>query len=91
METKALRTNTTIVTTKLLYDHILTWFDCPLTIIINQGTHFINDAICYQSDHFILKHTSSIVNYPQGSGQTKFINKVFGTLFTILVNENQND
>ncbi len=56
MEAKALHTNTTIVTTKLLYDHILTWFSCPLTIVTNQGTHFINDAICYLSDHFILKH-----------------------------------
>ncbi len=91
MEAKALHTYTTTVTIKLLYDHILIWFNCPFTIIINQGTHFINDAICYQSDHFILKHISSTINYLQGSGQTEFINKVFGTLFTILVNENQND
>ncbi len=56
-----------------------------------QGTHFINDVIHYLTDHFILKHTRSIVYYPQGNGQAEFTNKVFGTLLTKLVNENRND
>jgi hypothetical protein len=55
------------------------------------GTHFINDGICYLIDHFILKHISSIVYYPQGNGQTKSTNKVFCTLFTKLMNENRKD
>jgi hypothetical protein len=66
-------------------------FNYPLTIMIDQGTHFINDVSYYLIDHFILKHTSSIVYYPQGNGQAKFTNKVLGTLFTKLMNENQND
>ncbi len=36
-------------------------FGCPLTIMIDQGTHFINDVIIYFIDHFILKHTSSTI------------------------------
>jgi hypothetical protein len=56
--------------------------------MINQGTHFINNAICYLIDHFIPRHTSSIVHYPQGNGQAKSTNKVFGTLLTKLMNEN---
>ncbi len=57
----------------------------------DQGTHFINDAIKYFTDHFILKHTSSIIYYPQGNGQPKYTNKVFGTLLIKLINENRND
>jgi len=76
--------NTVVVTTKFLYDHILTQFGCPLTIIIDQGTHFINDVICYSTSHFILKHTNSTIYYPQAES----INKVFGTLLMKLVNEN---
>jgi hypothetical protein len=56
VEARDLHTNIIIVTTKLLYDHILTWFNYPLTIVTNQGTHFINDVIHYLIDHFILKH-----------------------------------
>jgi len=56
----------------------------------NQGTHFINNDINYLINHFILRHTNSTIYYPQGNGQAKST-KVFGTLLTKLVNENQND
>jgi transposase InsO family protein len=88
---KTLRTNIVNVTMKFLYDHIFTRFGCPLTVLTNQGTHFINNVIRYLTDHFILRHINSIVYYPQGNGQRESINKVFGTLFTKLVNENWND
>ncbi len=57
----------------------------------NQSTHLINDVIRYLIDHFILRHISYTVYYPQGNGQDESINKVFGTLLTKLVNENKND
>ncbi len=91
VEAKTLRTNTTIFTSKFLYDHILIRFGYSLIIVTNQGTHFINNVIHYLIDHFILKHISYIVYYPQGSGQIKSINKVFCTLFTKLMNENRKD
>ncbi len=83
-----MHTNITVVTTKFLYDHILTRFGCPLTIVTNQGTHFINDVIRYLINHFILKHINSTVYYPQGNGQLESTNKIFNTLVTKLVNEN---
>jgi hypothetical protein len=89
VEAKALHTNTIVITTKFLYDHIFIWFGCPFTIITNQGTLFINDAICYlTSNHFILRHTNFTRYYPQGNGQVESTNKVFGTLLTKLMNEN---
>ncbi len=59
--------------------------------MIDQGTHFINDVIRYLIDHFILRHTSFTIYYPQGNGHAKSTNKVFGTLLTKLVNNNRND
>ncbi len=88
MEIRALRSNTTLVTTKFLYECILTKFGCPLTIVINQGIHFINDAIKYLIDHFLLKHVSSTTYYPQGDGHVKSTNKALGSLLTKLVSEN---
>jgi hypothetical protein len=60
--------NITTIIAKFLYKHIFTKFGCSLTIVTNQGTHFINDAIKYLIDHFIFKHTSSTIYYPQGNG-----------------------
>ncbi len=74
-----------------MYEHILTSFGCPLTIVIDQGTHFINDVIKYLTNHFILQHIIYTIYYPQGNGQAKSTKKVFGTLQTKLVNENIND
>jgi hypothetical protein len=65
VEARAIRTNTTIITAKFLYEHIPRRFGCPLTIVTDQGIHFFNDAIRYFTDHFILRHTSFTICYPQ--------------------------
>ncbi len=89
VEVRALRTNTITIKTKNLYECILTKFGCPLTIVTHQGVHFINDAIKYLTNHFLMKHVSSTTYYPQGNGQVQSTNKVLGTLLTKLVNENR--
>jgi hypothetical protein len=91
VEARAFHTNFVAIIVKFLYKHIFTKFGCPLTIMTDQGTHFINDAIRCLTNHFILKHTSFNVYHPQGNGHAKFTNKVFGTLLTKLVNVNMND
>jgi hypothetical protein len=64
----ALRINITAITTKFLYECILTRFGCPLIIVTDQGIHFINDGIKYLTDRFLMKHVSSTTYYPQGNG-----------------------
>jgi transposase InsO family protein len=88
VEARALKTYTTTIIVKFLYECILTRFGCPLTIFTYQKVHFINDAIKYLIDHFLLKHVSSITYYPQGNGQVESTNKVLRTLLTKLVSEN---
>jgi hypothetical protein len=89
VEARALRTNTTIVMAKILFECILTRFGCPLTIIIDQGVHFINDGIKYLIDHFLLKHVSFRTFYLEGNGQVESTNKVLETLSTKLIIENR--
>jgi hypothetical protein len=89
VEARALRNYTMAIIVKNLYECILTRFGCPLTIIIDQGVHIINDAFKYLIDHFLLKHVSSTTYYLQGNGQVESTNKVLGTLLTKLVNENR--
>ncbi len=87
VEAKALRINTNAIIANFLYECILTKLGCPLTIVIDQGVHFINDAIKYLTNHFLLKHVSSTTYYPQGNGQAtmlfsyRTINKVT-TIYT---------
>jgi hypothetical protein len=45
VEAKTLKTNIVVVTVIFMYEYILTRFNCPLTIVTNQGMHFINDTI----------------------------------------------
>jgi hypothetical protein len=47
VKAKAFKTNIVAVIARFLYEYILTIFGCPLTIVINQGQHFINDIIKY--------------------------------------------
>jgi hypothetical protein len=56
VEVGALKTNTSTVTTIFLYECIVTRFGCPLTIVTDQGIHFINNAIKYLTNHFLMKH-----------------------------------
>jgi hypothetical protein len=58
VKAKAFKTNIVVVTSRFLYDYILTIFGCPLTIVIDQGVHFINDIIRHLTEHFLLKHFS---------------------------------
>jgi len=64
VKAKALKTNIAIVTTIFLYEYILTKFGCPLTIVTDQGVHFINDTIKHLTIFFWLKHVSFTTYYP---------------------------
>jgi hypothetical protein len=91
VESKAFKTNTTIIIARFLYEYILTKFECPLTTVVDQGVHFINDIIKHLTKYFLLKHLNFSTYYRQGNGQVESINKVIGGLITKLVNEKKTD
>lgn len=86
-----MQTNTTMVTTRFLYEFILMRFNYSLMLVNNQGMHFINDAIQILITHFSFKYTSSTTYYPQRNVQAKSTNKIINLLLTKLVNEKCND
>jgi len=45
VEAWTLCTHIVVIPTKFLYEHILMRFGCPLTIMVDQGTYFINDTL----------------------------------------------
>jgi hypothetical protein len=51
-------------------DHkICIWIHRPLTLISDQGIHFINDTIGILTNHFLLQQMTSTTYYLQGNGQ----------------------
>jgi transposase InsO family protein len=88
VEARALRGNTARETAQFLYEAILTRFGCPLHLVSDQGTHFINSTIHTLTEHFLLRHTTSTTYYPQGNGQAESTNKVIVRMLQKLVNEN---
>ncbi len=68
VEARAFITNGATVINFFLYECILTRLGCPLTIVTNQGVHFINDVIKYLTNHLLLKHVSLTTYYFQGNG-----------------------
>jgi transposase InsO family protein len=91
MEARALRTKIAAITTKFMYEEILSKFGCPLTLISDHGNHFLNDAIEYLVEHFLLQHCISTTYYPQGREQAESTNKIIGHVLVKLVNEHQTD
>ncbi len=78
VEARMLIINIIAIITKKLYECILTKFGCLLTIIINQGVHFINDAIKYLTDHLMLKHVSFTTIIHKGMGKLSLLTKYLG-------------
>jgi len=68
VEAKALRINMAVVKIQFMYESILTRFGCPLILVNDQGTHFINETIEIFTIHFLFWHTNSTTYYLQGNG-----------------------
>ncbi len=54
LEARTLQMNTIVITTRLIYECILTQFGYPLTLLTKEGVHFISDVI---------KHLTNISNW----------------------------
>ena len=91
VEARALQTNFAQETAQFLYESILTRFGCPLHLVSDQGSHFLNGTIQVLTEHFLLRHTTSTTYYPQGNGQAESTNKVIVTMLQKLVNDNRTD
>ena len=91
VEARVLQTNSAKETAQFLYEAILTRFGCPLHLVNDQGSHFLNGTIQVLTEHFLLRHTTSTTYYPQGNDQVESTNKVIVTMLQKLVNDNRTD
>ena len=91
VEARALQTNSALQTAQFLYESILTRFGCPLHLVTDQDSHFLNGTIHVLTEHFLLRYITSTTYYPQGNGQAESTNKVIVKMLQKLVNDNRTD
>ena len=63
------------VAAKFIYENIITIFGCPLTLISDQGTHFINQTIETLLKEFLIDHHKTSAYHPQANGVVESFNK----------------
>ena len=61
-------TCSTEITAKFIYKNIITRFGWPITLISDQGSHFINKTIKALTDQFKIDHRRSTTYHPQLNG-----------------------
>lgn len=56
VEAKALKTDRVVDVATFLYEHIITHFGCPLELVSDRGSHFLNDTIHELTKLYKIKH-----------------------------------
>ena len=87
VEAKALCDNTVAVTAKFLYEHIWCRFGCPIELVSDQGSHFLNIVVRDLMQHYAVVHKKSTPYYPQANGLAESTNKTLQTILKIVVIE----
>ena len=56
VEARALKDNTATSTAKFIFEEIITKFGCPIELVNDQGSHFLNDTIQILTKTFMVLH-----------------------------------
>jgi hypothetical protein len=68
--------NTRKTKTLFIFNHIITRFGIPQSIITDHDSHFRNFMMSELTENLGLRHENSTPYYPQANGQVEAINKV---------------
>ena len=75
VEAWALCDNSTVSTTKIIYEHIIIRYDIPIQLTNDRGGHFVNFVIRLLTKVKIF-HSLSSPYYPRANGQVEATNKI---------------
>lgn len=82
VEAKSIDTCTKDVATKFVYENIITIFGCPITLISDQGTHFVNGTIKILMEEFLIDHRKTSLYQPQANEAIESFNKTLPKVLT---------
>ena len=73
------------IATLFLFNHIITWFGIPKSIVTDHGMHFCNAMMAKLTSMLHLDHEHSSPYYPQANGQGESINRILKTMLQQMV------
>ena len=79
------------IAAKFIYENIITRFGCPITLISDQGSHFINKTIKALTDQFQIDHRRSTTYHPQSNGAIEAFNKTLTKGLTKICNTDKDN
>ena len=79
------------MTTKFLFENVVTRFRGPNILIIDQGTHFVNQLIEQPTEEFQIQHKRTTLNHPQSNGVVEEINKIMENVLRKVCNARRDD
>ena len=71
VEAVALKDNKASSVARFLYKNIMTRFGCPVELVSDQGTHFLNEVIKELTQTHMILHKKSTPYHPQANGQAE--------------------
>lgn len=91
VEAEPIETYTKEVAIKFIYENIIERFVCPLTLISDQGTHFVNGTIMISMQEFLNNNEKTSPYHPQANGAIKSFNKTLHKGLTKICGVDEDD
>lgn len=89
-EARALREYNAKNVAIFLHENIIVRFGCHIELVLDRGTHFLNETIQSLNSTYYIKHWKSTPDHPC-NGQVEWINKIICDVLTKTCNLHRTD
>jgi transposase InsO family protein len=73
------------VAVDFIYNQMVYRYGCPLEIITDQGSHFVNEVVKELLDKLSVKHRRASPHYPQANGLVEKTNGILARIIAKIV------